>query len=809
MPRLRFALLVLLLQCSKGASMGTDVFLDQVMSDLAQADLPQIDMQRPVDIHEVDTQGPDPADADMPTEAASPLDMNSPDQALDPIAPEPSPDVSDAIEDAAPAESLDLPPDSPIQCAPGHRSCEGTLLRTCANDGSGYVSTVDCDDHNACTTGDGCEGTSCKPTEPLDCDDHDQCTTDWCDPSSGCTHTPLDQVPCDDQDPCTEGDMCSSGICLGNARNCDDNNPCTDDFCATVLGCAHEPNNQACDDLDPCTTGDVCFMGACVGKPCPEGCTCDQGTCICPMCKADGDCDDSLACTEDLCVAGVCMHSPSTLPGCCGASCDDDDPCTADACGQDSTCVHKPIPGPGCCSPAVFAEDFEESPAFTLDPLVFNVGWQYRPFPGTTSMALWYGDAEDKDYANGLANVGKAVSPPVALPAQSEITFAFKTWIDTENGAGSDRFTVYALTSDRTFELWARPVGFPMKTPVPVKVDISPFAGMKVRFAFSFDTVDQLNNSGGGVYVDDVTVSATCKRKPCLIGQDCTTLGLHGWCQEGGCDYDQGIRVEGTLEPSNPELLESYGVAASSDGLFVSDRDNNRILVITVDGNVLRTFGEDGQLNKPRGVALAKDRLFIADSGNNSVVAFTPLGIFLYRFGGQGTDPGRMSEPRGIGVSPDGARVYVADTGNHRVQVFTSQGGLLFVFGGYGKKDGQFRTPSCVAMALSGQVLICDTQNNRISVFGPEGQFIKHLKPTGPMALLNPYGAAVRWDGLVAISDSYNHRILLLDTTGKPLDYFGSGPADLSYPMGLAWTPSGRLAVCEGKRVQLLGFGPP
>jgi hypothetical protein len=55
-------------------------------------------------------------------------------------------------------------------------------------------------------------------------------------------------------------------------------------------------------------------------------------------CKARRPCDDGLACTkDDTCIDGVCKGTPY--------SCDDNNPCTADACDGAGGCTHMPISG--------------------------------------------------------------------------------------------------------------------------------------------------------------------------------------------------------------------------------------------------------------------------------------------------------------------------------------------------------------------------------------------------------------------------------------------------------------------------------
>ncbi|GMV44397.1 MAG: hypothetical protein AMXMBFR64_61130 [Myxococcales bacterium] len=183
-----------------------------------------------------------------------------------------------------------------------------------------------CDDGDACTQGDHCEGAVCTGGA-LVCDDGSLCTSDACDPATGCVHAAV-AASCDDGDACTTGDLCLDGACVGGSPvNCNDDNPCTDDTCAAASGCSNAPHIGDCTDGDACTLGDTCEAGACIGGP-------------------QNPCDDDNPCTVDSCDAGGgCVHVPAEDPCCQGGKgiCDDDDPCTVDLCDPESgACAYEP-----------------------------------------------------------------------------------------------------------------------------------------------------------------------------------------------------------------------------------------------------------------------------------------------------------------------------------------------------------------------------------------------------------------------------------------------------------------------------------
>jgi hypothetical protein len=87
-----------------------------------------------------------------------------------------------------------------------------------------------------------------------------------------------DGVACDDENACTDGDACDGGACVGspvaNGTPCNDGNSCTaPDICqAGACGSTTLPNGAACDDGDPCSRPDTCQAGTCNGTTPAPGC---------------------------------------------------------------------------------------------------------------------------------------------------------------------------------------------------------------------------------------------------------------------------------------------------------------------------------------------------------------------------------------------------------------------------------------------------------------------------------------------------------------------------------------------------------
>ena len=210
-----------------------------------------------------------------------------------------------------------------------------------------------CDDGNACTLGDHCDGGLCAVVSMLDCDDGNSCTADGCNPGTGCTHE-FNDAPCNDHDICTTVDTCSQGVCVGDgALDCDDGNTCTDETCDPGKGCLYSDNEGACSDENKCTTGDHCEEGSCVTTgllECDDQNVCTNDNCDplfgCVYSSNTQPCDDNDVCTQgDQCSAGLCE------PGGAVVCVDDGNTCTVEGCDPVDGCGFEMAPD--CCGNGV------------------------------------------------------------------------------------------------------------------------------------------------------------------------------------------------------------------------------------------------------------------------------------------------------------------------------------------------------------------------------------------------------------------------------------------------------------------------
>ncbi len=158
-----------------------------------------------------------------------------------------------------------------------------------------------------CATTDLCNPQRCDANSgicyavPLDCEDQNPCTNDTCF-NGTCEHTPL---YCPYTNSCLPS-SCSNGDCVISAVSCDDFNPCTMDSCNGT-----GPSPICLHFLNTCNNSDLCN---------PQSCNSTTGACqIFPI-----NCDDNNPCTVDACNQDSCIHTPM--------NCSSFDPCNPSSC---------------------------------------------------------------------------------------------------------------------------------------------------------------------------------------------------------------------------------------------------------------------------------------------------------------------------------------------------------------------------------------------------------------------------------------------------------------------------------------------
>lgn len=123
------------------------------------------------------------------------------------------------------------------------------------------------------------------------------------------------------------------------------------------------------------------------------------------------------------------------------------------------------------------------------------------------------------------------------------------------------------------------------------------------------------------------------------------------------------------------QFEDAEGIAFSANGdAYIAEPYAGCIVACRSDGSFLRRIDipRGGGEKPPEPYYLVidsnKELLFVTERGNNRVAVLKLDGSFVRQFGSQGSGDGQFNGPRGIALGAAG-EVAVADCHNHRIQV--------------------------------------------------------------------------------------------------------------------------------------------
>ncbi|WP_167527627.1 NHL domain-containing protein [Desulfosarcina alkanivorans] len=327
--------------------------------------------------------------------------------------------------------------------------------------------------------------------------------------------------------------------------------------------------------------------------------------------------------------------------------------------------------------------------------------------------------------------------------------------------------------------------------------------------------------------------------------------------QEGFCG-DEGIAAEACLNSPSDLIVDATG------NIFAADTKNNRIRKIDTNGIITTVAGNgsvynsgDGRqatetgLNAPVGIAVdSKSNLYIAEWGSprirkvdTSGMITTVAGNGQEGFSGDGgiATEAMISVPHDIAVDNSG-NLYIADFYNHRIRKVDTNGVITTVAGngniGYSEGDNgpaieaSIAYPYTIEVDSEGNLFIIemgrgcirkvDISGTITSVIGSGFGFSGDGGPATEARFDHPTDISLDPAGNFYISDSRNHRIRMVDTSGIVTTIAGSGDslfngdggpallAGLIYPSGVSINNEGELLIssAQSNRIRKISILP-
>jgi len=300
---------------------------------------------------------------------------------------------------------------------------------------------------------------------------------------------------------------------------------------------------------------------------------------------------------------------------------------------------------------------------------------------------------------------------------------------------------------------------------------------------------------------------------------------------------------------TNATLRTPQGAAFDSAGnLYIADTGNNRIRIVSQDGNIATFAGTDqgstaeripakqAALSSPNAVVVdTQNNIYINDQRNRRIRRVTP-DLLIATYIGNGNAPFQNNQPasavsliipEGIALDSSGA-LYVADFGGHRVLKVDPQTLLVTNVAGTGmageaSENSQANTsplknPGGVAVDAARNVYVSDTGNFKvrkiassgtIATFAGNGEtgFSGDGGPASAASLNAAFGLAIDSKSNVFIADRDNFRLRRVDTNLRISTVAGNGTSFdngvaatgllLFQPAGVNVAPDGSLYISD------------
>ena len=207
-----------------------------------------------------------------------------------------------------------------------------------------------------------------------------------------------------------------------------------------------------------------------------------------------------------------------------------------------------------------------------------------------------------------------------------------------------------------------------------------------------------------------------------------------------------------------------------------------------------------GGVVTPFGVTVnQRGEVMVTEVEGHCVSIFSPSGEKLRSFGTHGSGQGQFEYPRGIAVDGDG-NILVVDSNNNRIQKFTADGQFLTAVG---NGPLQFKYPYGIALnASNNKVYVLDACNNCVQVLSSNLAFSSTFGRGGSAKGQFHYPVAISCDrtGNVYVADSNNHCVQVFTAEGRFLRTFGKygeGRGELNIPYGVAVDRNGVVYVSD------------
>ncbi len=250
----------------------------------------------------------------------------------------------------------------------------------------------------------------------------------------------------------------------------------------------------------------------------------------------------------------------------------------------------------------------------------------------------------------------------------------------------------------------------------------------------------------------------------------------------------------GEPQAARPLLRNPQGMATHGDRLYVCDQGIPDVMVIDLRVQTVRPFCALAD-RPPCPVAAAVDdagRVYVADPTRGAVLAYSPEGrldetlVPPHRI----EPPATAAEPfRPVALAFDRGTLFIGDSGAGRIVAFHVAEQAWSAFPPPPSSAWPLLSPTGIAVAADGNLLVADSMIGVIHRFDPSGTWLGVIGAPGrgPGQFVRLKQLVVTPGGWIAAVDAARQSVVIFDARGDHLGEIGAVDAD-----GTRWTlPAG------------------
>ena len=255
------------------------------------------------------------------------------------------------------------------------------------------------------------------------------------------------------------------------------------------------------------------------------------------------------------------------------------------------------------------------------------------------------------------------------------------------------------------------------------------------------------------------------------------------------------VLTAGKLGSGANELDTPIGIAfdESTELMYIVDYWNSRIQIVSQKGEFVTQFRNE-KLMRPWGIAVDKECIFVTDIWNHALFQFRKKDLtFINKTGTKGDKEGQLDSPQGLCIDTNGD-VLVADSDNNRISVFSKHLKFSYCIG-----MGQLCRPQDVKLSAD-RIVVLDRSSKCVHFLSLEGHLLSSCVSRGDTkdSLSNPSFFCLNAADNIIISDCHHHAIKIFTQSGHHIHTLGrqgGKRGEFISPYGICVTKVGTICV--------------